>query len=176
MNIVLTGYRGTGKTEVSKRLEALTGRARISTDELIVKTQGMTIPEIVERRGWDYFRDAESAVVEEVCARDGLIIDTGGGVILRAKNIQALKRGGVVFWLDAPAQIIRLRIGRDTQRPSLTGTQSFSDEIEKVLAERTPLYKETCDYRIRTDLLSAEQAAKQIFSFFETHTRVKEDL
>ena len=69
---------------------------------------------------------------------DGLVIDTGGGAILRAQNVEALKKNGTVFWLTASVETIAKRIGGDNQRPSLTGTKSFVDEIQDVLRERTP--------------------------------------
>ncbi|MGQ0665977.1 MAG: shikimate kinase, partial [Nitrospiraceae bacterium] len=136
MNVVLIGYRGTGKSTVGRIVAARLGRSVVSTDAEIVRIAGQTIPEIVAQQGWDYFRDLESQVCRELAGRDGLVIDAGGGAILRAQNVEALKRTGIFFWLTASVDTIARRIGRDTQRPSLTGTKSFVEEIQEVLRER----------------------------------------
>ena len=157
MNIVLIGYRGAGKSAVSRRLAARLGRKLVSTDAEIVKRARRTIPEIVAQEGWDYFRDLESDICREFANHDQLVIDTGGGAILRAHNVQALKKNGTVFWLEASVETITKRIGRDTQRPSLTGNKSFIDEIQDVLQERTPKYQAAADHVITTDDRSIDQ-------------------
>jgi len=157
MNIVLIGYRGTGKSTMGRLLAARLGRELVSTDAEIVKRAQHTIPEIVAQQGWDYFRDIETDVCREFAGRDQLVIDTGGGVILRAQNVEALKKGGTVFWLTASVETIAKRIGGDNQRPSLTGTTSFVDEIQDVLRERTPKYQAAADHIIMTDDRSIDQ-------------------
>jgi shikimate kinase len=164
MNVVLIGYRGTGKSTVGKIVASRLGRAMISTDAEIVKRAGQSIPEIVARQGWDYFRDLESRVCQELAGRDGLVIDTGGGAILREDNVKALKKTGTLFWLTASVETITRRIGRDTQRPSLTGTKSFVDEIQEVLRERTPKYEAAADHVIATDGRSLVQVADEILA------------
>ncbi|MFQ5993182.1 MAG: shikimate kinase, partial [Nitrospiraceae bacterium] len=123
MNLVLIGYRGTGKSSVAKLLGERLGREVVSTDAEIVQLAKQPIPEIVEAFGWDHFRDLESAVCRDLAGKDGLIIDTGGGAILRPQNVAALKTNGVLFWLTAEVPTIAQRIGGDNQRPSLTGTK-----------------------------------------------------
>jgi shikimate kinase len=157
MNIVLIGYRGTGKSTVGRLLAARLGRALVSTDAEIVKRAQRTIPEIVAQEGWEYFRDLESEICIEISSRDQLVIDTGGGVILRAKNVEALKTNGTVFWLTASVETITRRIGSGNQRPSLTETKSFVDEIQDVLRERMPKYQAAADHIIVTDGRSTNQ-------------------
>ena len=111
MNIVLIGYRGTGKSTVGKVLAKRLGLAVVSTDAEIVRRAGQTIPEIVTKHGWDYFRDLESAVCQELATREGLVIDTGGGAILRPQNVEHLKKTGTLFWLTASVATIAMRIG-----------------------------------------------------------------
>ena len=94
MNIVLIGYRGTGKSAVARVLAEGTGREVVSTDARIVEVAGRSIPEIVDKHGWEYFRDIESRVVDEVATRDGIIIDAGGGVVIRDRNTEALRKNG----------------------------------------------------------------------------------
>lgn len=151
MNIVLIGYRGTGKSEVGQEISQLAGMDYISMDSEIVQRAGKSIPEIVEESGWEHFRDIESELAAELSERDNLIIDTGGGVIERRENIKNLKRNSTVVWLKAEVATIVERISGDTQRPSLTGGKSFTDEVSEVLERRTPLYASASDFEVVTD-------------------------
>jgi shikimate kinase len=164
MNVVLIGYRGTGKSTVGNIVAARLGRILVSTDAEIVKLVGQSIPEIVEQNGWEYFRDLEAKVCQELAGRTGLVIDTGGGAILRSQNVEILKRTGTLFWLTASVSTITERIGRDSQRPSLTGVKSFLDEIQDVLRERTPKYQAAADYIIETDGRSVTQVADEVLA------------
>jgi shikimate kinase len=164
MNVVLIGYRGTGKSTVGKVVAARLGRTVVSTDAEIVKRAGKSIPGIVAQHGWDFFRDLESQVCRDFSDGDGLVIDTGGGAILRPENVQRLKHHGIVFWLAASVDTITKRIGRGTQRPSLTGTKSFVDEVQDVLRDRTPKYQAAADHVIATDGRSVVQIADEILA------------
>ena len=164
MNIVLIGYRGTGKSTVGRLLAARLGRKLLSTDAEIVKRVQRSIPEIVAQEGWEYFRDLESAICRELAGRNGLVIDTGGGAILRAQNVEMLKKNGTVFWLTASVETIVKRIGDDNQRPSLTGDKSFVDEIQDVLRERTPKYQAAADHKIATDNQSINQLVETLLA------------
>lgn len=163
MNIVLIGYRGTGKSTIGKVLAARLGWPLVSTDAEIVRRAGRSVPEIVAQHGWEYFRDLESTVCRELSAQDRLIIDTGGGAILRQENVAYLKKNGTLFWLTASIETIASRIGRDTQRPSLTGTKSFVEEIEEVLTVRTPKYRDAADHIVPTDGCTINQIVETIF-------------
>ena len=162
MNIVLIGYRGTGKSSVGKLLAERSGRTLVSTDAEVVRRAGRPVPEIVKQHGWDHFRDLESEVCRDLAGRDDLIIDTGGGAVLRSENAACLKSNGVLFWLTAEVPTISRRIGGDTQRPSLTGAKSFVDEIEEVLRERTPRYRAAADHVIATDSKTVGEIAGAI--------------
>jgi len=164
MNIVLIGYRGTGKSTVGRLLAARLGRELVSTDAEIVKRAQRTIPEIVAQEGWEYFRDLESDICRELASRDQLVIDTGGGAILRAQNVEVLKKNGTLFWLAASVGTITKRIGGDNQRPSLTWTKSFVDEILGVLQERTPKYQAVADHIITTDDRSINQLVETLLT------------
>jgi len=164
VNIVLIGYRGTGKSAVGKVLAERTKWPLISTDAEIVKKAGMGVPAIIQKRGWDYFRDIESQICRRVGAKDRTIIDTGGGAVLRKENVEALRQRGRVFWLTAEVATIMERIKSGTERPSLTGKRSYVDEVEDVLKERLPLYKAACDHIIPTDGRTIEDIADEIQS------------
>ncbi|MBI5777170.1 MAG: shikimate kinase [Nitrospirae bacterium] len=168
MNIVLIGYRGTGKSSVGQLLAERSGRTLISTDAEVVRRAGQSISDIVKQHGWDHFRDLESEVCRDLAGKDQLIIDTGGGAILRQDNVDQLKAKGVVFWLTAEVPTISRRIGGDTQRPSLTGAKSFVEEIEGVLRERTPKYKAAADHVIATDRKTVVEIANAVQALLQT--------
>ena len=162
MNLVLIGYRGTGKSTVARLLATRLGLEVVSLDQEIVHRAGRSIPAIVAEHGWPYFRDLEAEIVKQFSARDNLIIDAGGGVILRPENVDNLRRGGKLFWLRASVSIIVARIEAGTDRPPLTAGKSFTEEVEDVLRERTPLYAAAADHEIDTDVLTSEQVAAEI--------------
>jgi shikimate kinase len=164
MNIVLIGYRGTGKSSVATMLAGRLQWERVSTDAEIISRAKQSIPDIVQTSGWDYFRDLESEICRDVGSKDRLIIDTGGGAILRPQNVEALKANGRLFWLTAEIPTIRARIGGDAQRPSLTGTKSFIEEIAEVLEERRPKYQAAAHHVIPTDNQSVVQVADTILA------------
>ncbi len=151
MNIVLIGYRGTGKSTVAKILGQQLERRVVSTDTEIVKEAGQSIPQIVEKFGWDHFRALETQMCQKLQGQTPLVIDTGGGLILKEENVKILKANGTFFWLTAEVSTIVKRISGDTQRPSLSGTKTFVEEIEDILKERTPKYQAAADHVIPTD-------------------------
>jgi len=164
MNIVLIGYRGTGKSSVARMLSKKLIMSVFNMDDEITKKAGMSIPEIVEKFGWDSFRDMESEIAEQVSNLDNHIIDTGGGVILRDKNVKNLRKNSKVFWLKADITTIVERIKHGTHRPSLTDGKSFVDEIEEVLTQRKEKYEKAANYIIDTSKLSPSDVAKKIVS------------
>jgi len=163
MNLVLIGYRGTGKSTVGEILAKRLKLKLVNLDERIVAKAGRRIPEIVEKYGWDYFRDLESEVVAEAVKGDGQVLDCGGGVILRDKNTALLKKAGKVFWLQASIPTIVSRIQTGTERPSLTG-KSFTDEVADVLREREPKYRAAADQVVDTEGKTPEQVAEEILA------------
>jgi shikimate kinase len=162
MNLVLIGYRGTGKSSVAAQLAPRLGLDVVHLDAEIERRAGRSIPAIVAELGWPGFRDLEEAVVRDGAARQGVILDCGGGVVEREANFDVLRRCGPVVWLRASVAVIVQRIAGDSQRPSLTGTQSFTDEVAEVLARRTPLYQRLAHYEVDTDRRSIDQITQDI--------------
>ncbi len=171
MNIVLIGYRGTGKSVVGELLALHLGMPCIGMDAKIAARSGMSIPEIVERFGWTEFRDLESKMVLELSGLDNIIMDTGGGVIERPENIEALKKNSRIFWLQASVDTIVRRIQADTQRPALTTGKTFTEEVAEVLEQRISKYKSAAQYEIDTDALTPEQVAGKIIEIICSRKR-----
>jgi shikimate kinase len=164
MNIVLIGYRGTGKSVVGELLARKLNRETISMDAEIVKKAGMSIPEFVEQNGWPKFRDLETEVAQELAERDNIIVDCGGGVIERPENIPALRSNGVIFWLQASVDVVVSRIADGTERPALIEGKTFTEEVAEVLERRTPLYSEAAQHIINTDDMTPDQVSDSILA------------
>ena len=167
MNIVLIGYRGTGKSAVGELLALRLKMPCIGMDAEIVKRAGMSIPEIVEKYGWQKFRDMESEEARELAGLDNIIVDTGGGVVERPENIEALKTNSIIIWLKASVDTIVSRIQGDTERPALTAGKTFTEEVTEVLEQRVPKYKSAAQYEIDTDESTPEQVADRIIEIWK---------
>ncbi len=164
MNIVLIGMRGSGKTTVGKILAQKLGRELVEMDRLITHKVGLGIPEIVERYGWPKFRDIEEEITSEVAGQDNIVNAAGGGVVIREKNIQKLKKTGVLVWLKAGVDTLVRRIREDTERPPLVGGRTQREDIEITLAERTLLYQKAADLVIDTENQTPEEVAEIVMS------------
>ena len=167
MNIVLIGYRGTGKSVVGELLSERLRMRCINMDAEIVKRAGISIPEIVEKYGWQKFRDMESEQARKLAGLDNIVIDTGGGVIERPENIEALKTNSCIFWLKASVDAIVSRIQGDTERPALTAGKTFTEEVTEVLEQRIQKYKSAAQHKIDTDELTPEQVADRIIKIWK---------
>jgi len=164
MNIVLIGMRGSGKTTVGKILAQKLGREFIEMDELITRKAGFGIPEIVEKQGWEKFREIEEEVTGEAAGRDNIINASGGGVVTRENNIIKLKKSGVLVWLQADIDTLVNRIGEDAERPPLVEGRSQREDMEITLKERKPLYQQAADLTINTGNKTPEEVADLVIN------------
>ena len=162
MNVVLVGYRGTGKSAVGRRLAEQLGLRVVSLDAELQHQAGKSIPEVVQEVGWPGFRDLEEQIVAAFASQDGQVLDCGGGVIEREANFERLRAAGPVVWLKASTATIVRRIQGDTQRPSLTGAKSFTEEVDEVLQRRTPLYRRIAHHEVDTDGRTVKDIAAEI--------------
>lgn len=170
-NLILVGYRGTGKSTVARELATTLGMPKVSLDEELVRRAALPIPELVAKHGWDHFRDLEQALVAELAERDHHILDCGGGVVERACNIETLRHAGTVFWLTARTKTIVDRIGGGADRPALTATMSFTEEVESVLTRRNPLYAQLAHVRIETDSVPSKLVAQKVAALWPNAAR-----
>lgn len=147
MNIVITGFMASGKSTVAKEISRLTGRTLIDTDEMIASEEGMSINEIFAQHGEKYFRTAEHNAIEKISLLDNVIISTGGGTVLNKRNIELLRKNGMIFYLDADFSVIEERITEAAKTRPLLRDSSIED-IRRRFEERIPYYAD-CDYRVR---------------------------
>lgn len=164
-NLVLIGMPGSGKTKMGALLAQRFGLPVLDTDALVAQAAGMPIPEIFDRFGEGHFRDLETQAVEQAAARDGAVIATGGGVILRPQNMAALAKTGIVFFRDRPPEAI---VGEDHKGRPLVGADrdQARERIFRLYEERIALYKRYAHHYIPpTD--TYQEAAELIAAIFE---------
>ncbi|HUL31323.1 MAG TPA: shikimate kinase [Thermodesulfobacteriota bacterium] len=170
MNLVLIGYRGSGKSVVGRRLADHLQMTFVDTDDLIEERQGIPIADIVKSRGWGHFRKLENKVIEEISKEDHLIIAPGGGAVLDTDNVKALRKRGTVIWLQADRQTLLKRMNQDpgtnTRRPSLTGkgTKGTSEELKEIMSFREPIYEKASEIQIDTSTLDVDTVVEQILT------------
>ena len=165
MNIVLIGYRGTGKTSVGSALARKLGRTFYDADAYIEQKAKASIRDMVAGKGWPFFRAKEKEAIAELSSADGCVIAAGGGAVLDPANVTRMKDSGVVILLEASTEVMFQRMRGDEkteqQRPSLTGKDPY-EEIEEVLRYRRPLYEKAKDFSVDTTSMSVDEVLEEI--------------
>ena len=174
MNIVMLGYRGTGKSVISKMLSEKLRMKLYKIDKMICESVGKSIPEMVEQEGWERFRQLESEIVSDVSNKaKNSIIDCGGGGVLNDQNVVNLKKDGVCIVLTASLETIKKRIRHDQNRPSLESGLSFEEEQKKIIAERESKYRAAADFICDTSNRRPRETAGEITEFLNTKGLIK---
>jgi shikimate kinase len=168
-NIVLTGFMGTGKTEVGKMLAKRLGALFIDADSEIEKRAGKKIANIFSTQGEPAFRDMESETLRALSENDRTVISTGGGAVLRQENMDILRRKGVIVCLNASAKTILHRTRGCTDRPLLNVEDPLA-KIKEMLAQRQPYY-EKADIIIDTENKSPMQIADEIMEEMKAYEK-----
>lgn len=171
MNIAIIGMRGCGKSNISRRLSVLSKRPVFSTDALIsYEHQGQEIATILANHqgDWRVFRDLEYQVVKKCTALDGLILDTGGGVVVdldkngeeiySERKVALLKQSGKVIWLRGEIATLLEKLTPSGHRPTLSSRQSDREIMER----RQPFYQSAADWIVDIDGKSRKKIAKEI--------------
>ena len=163
MNVVLCGMMGVGKSSVGMEIARLTGRRWVDTDVVITTRHGR-ISDIFEFYGESHFRSLETEVAAELSKQDGLVVSTGGGMVLKHENAELLKQNGKVFFLRASFETLLSRVRADGTRPLLKDTGKTSERLCELLSERTPVYERVSDFVVDTDGKSIAQVAAEILA------------
>ena len=169
-NIILIGYRCTGKTSVGKKLSERLVLPFSDTDDLIVERAGMSIRKIVEKGGWDLFHQKEKEAIKGLSSMQDSILATGGGVFENQENRETLKRNGFFVWLTADVKTIMERMLADqnsgSRRPSLSDDELYT-ETTTILKKREPTYRELADFTVGTSGKRIEDIVNDILNFLE---------
>ncbi len=159
--LFLIGPRGAGKTTAARLAAGRLGWAWIDTDAEVERRAGRSIADIFASDGEPAFRSVEAAVLAELCAKERLVVATGGGAVLDPDSRRRMREAGLVVWLHAPAEVLWGRIRADAttaaRRPDLAG--GGLAEVERVLAAREALYRECAHAAIDTSARTPEEAA-----------------
>ena len=154
MIITLIGYRGTGKSTVAIPLAKRIGWQAIDADAELERRAGRTIRQIFDTDGEPEFRRLERETLVDLLSRKNLVIAAGGGAILNPQTRADFKAAGPVVWLQASVETIDQRLYEDattaSRRPNLTKSGG-REEIERLLAIREPLYRETASLIVESD-------------------------
>lgn len=149
-NIFLVGPMGSGKSAVGRQLAARLGLEFADTDAEIVSGTGVDIPYIFEKEGEAGFREREVDVVDQLTTRSGIVVATGGGAVLDPRNRERLRSRGCVVYLRTSVNQQLARTRRSSHRPLLDNPDPRGT-LERLLAQRSPLYEETADLAVDTD-------------------------
>lgn len=154
LNVVLTGFMGTGKTQVGRRLAKALGREFVDIDELIEGRAGTTIPEVFACQGEKAFRQLEHEACLEVGKNEELVVATGGGTVINPDNLRALQEYGILICLTASAEEILKRVGTESHRPMLESDFHTRQERIKILMEERAPYYNAIRHQVDTTHLS----------------------
>ena len=171
MNVVLMGYRGSGKTSVGQALAARTGRGFADVDAgVVARFGGASIREIWAEHGEPAFRAVEAEVTAELVAQPEVIVALGGGTLMfeAARRAVEAARDARRIYLYAPAAVLAARIAADPQsgghRPNLTALGGGVAEVEAVLAERDPVYRAVADVVVDVSGRSVEAVVEAVLA------------
>lgn len=165
MNVLLIGYRASGKTSVGRRVAELLGYRFHDTDEIVMKTAGKTIRQIVDECGWPLFREMEKGAIASVSRGDGCVVALGGGAVLDEENVKQVSGNSLFIWLRADAETVVNRMKKDgnngSQRPPLTGGDTWK-EVAELLRSREEVYRKNANFIVDTGNRSIEEASEEV--------------
>lgn len=152
---------GCGKSTIGKLLAKKTGTAFVDMDDFIEKQVNMSVREIFDKYGEDYFRELEHQACVELSKTGNKVIAAGGGALTFERNINALKENGKILFLDVSYSALCIRLKNDKTRPLLQ-CENRNEKIKELLEKRTPIYQSAADYIVEANLPPNKVARKII--------------
>ena len=160
-NIYFIGLMAVGKSTIGRLLAQSLGRDFFDSDHVIEERAGAPVAWIFDVEGEQGFRDREQSMIEELTRKEGIVLATGGGAVLRRANRQSLAARGCVIHLDSSVDQLVVRTHRDRNRPILQDGDR-RETLQRLLDARSPLYAEIADYRFVSDDQGAKGLARKI--------------
>lgn len=160
-NIMLIGFMGAGKTTVSRELSKMTGKKELDMDAYIVDREGMSIADMFDKYGEEYFRKKETESLVEIMDMEDLIVSCGGGVVVKDENVEHMKKGGVIVLLTATPETTLERVKNSTDRPILNGNMNIQF-ITNLMNKRKDRYLSVADIIVETDNKKVSDICKEI--------------
>lgn len=146
-SIYLCGFMGCGKSHIGRQLAYRTSMKYVDLDAYIIEKQGKTIPEIFTQDGEEYFRQLEADYIKEL--KDGCVVATGGGALLRDSTAEYARQSGLVFFLKTDFRICYRRISSDVNRPLVVNNSK--QRLKDIYNARLPIYKRNSNYTINAN-------------------------
>ena len=162
-NIALIGFMGSGKTAVSESLKEQFSMNVIDMDSEIECRAGMSISNIFLQYGEEHFRKLETELLKDLTQQQNIVISCGGGVVLREENVEYLKQGGKIVYLQARPQTIYDRIKNTHNRPLLEGNMSVENNAD-MMDGRRDKYEKAADIVVDVDDKSVEEIGREIIN------------
>jgi shikimate kinase len=176
MNIILIGYRGTGKTAVGKALSRKLGRPFYDADVFLEEKLDRTISDMVAQDGWAFFRAREKETIRELSALEQSVIATGGGAVMDKDNVDCLANNGLFVLLKADISTMIERIQADEtsqqQRPDLVDGGIY-EETKTMITQRMPTYEKVADMAVDTTRLTIDEVVDIIMQNTLTETELE---
>jgi len=149
-NLFLVGLPGAGKSTLGRQLARRLAKIFVDADSELEQRLGVSIPTIFEIEGEASFRDREESVLADLVARTGIVLATGGGVVLRPANRERLKANGTVVYLCAEPAMLFERVHKSRNRPLLNTSDKLA-RLEQLFQDRDTLYREVADVLLESD-------------------------
>jgi Shikimate kinase len=172
LNLFLVGPMGVGKTTIGKLISKRLGRSFVDLDDEIESRAGACIPWIFDVEGEEGFRRRESELLREFALRKGLVISTGGGIVLKPENRVLLKSSGCVIFLNASAEQLHRRTMNDKKRPLLQVEDRLA-AIHNIKTARDPFYREVANIVIDVGNRSSRQVTDTLLKLIATYEHRK---
>jgi len=160
-NLYLVGLPGAGKSTLGRQLARRLNKTFVDADAELERKLGVTIPTIFEIEGEASFRDREEAVLEELATLSGVVLATGGGVVIRPANRERLKANGTVIYLHAMPELLRERTRRSRHRPLLNAADPIA-RLAELYAARDALYREVASMIIESNREEISQFSRRL--------------
>ncbi len=162
---ILIGMMGAGKSMVGRELAKLSGRSFADTDVLLQNRFGRPVSQIFATYGEQTFRDHETSILREM-QPDGMVLATGGGIILREENWQHMRRIGLIIYLDVPRERLIERLTVSRKKRPLLEVEGWEQRFDEILESRLPIYRQA-DLCMPIDRDNSAQVAQALLTKLE---------
>ncbi len=167
-NLALIGFMGSGKTTIGRLASRRLDLQFLDTDVLLEERYGMSVREMFSANGETEFRRLEKLLIDDLCSRTGLLIATGGGVVLNQENVSNLRKNSLVLLLQAEPHTLISRIGSVDSRPLLATASNPVERLSQLLLERGEAYRQAAHCKINSDLLDADETVERVVTLYNT--------